>query len=42
MSSVELVNPDAETMRSGHALMVNVNAAKGLQEVLKSNLGKRP
>eukprot|EP01138_Halocafeteria_seosinensis_P001096 gb/GECG01001121.1/.p1 GENE.gb/GECG01001121.1/~~gb/GECG01001121.1/.p1 ORF type:complete len:538 (+),score=75.86 gb/GECG01001121.1/:1-1614(+) len=41
MSSVELVNPDAETMRSGHALMVNVNAAKGLQEVLKSNLGPR-
>lgn len=39
MSSVELVNPNAETMRSGHALMVNVNAAKGLQEVLKSNLG---
>ena len=28
-------------MRSGQALMVNVMAAKGLQEVMKSNLGPR-
>ena len=39
MAAVTQVNENAEVMRSGQALMVNVMAAKGLQEVLKSNLG---
>jgi T-complex protein 1 subunit zeta len=41
MAAVTQVNENAEVMRSGQALMVNVMAAKGLQEVLKSNLGPR-
>lgn len=41
MSSVQQVNPNAQIMRNGNALLVNVNAAKGLQNVLRSNLGPR-
>lgn len=41
MSAVQLVNPHAESIRRAQALMINVNAGKGLQEVLKSNLGPR-
>ena len=35
------VNPDAEVVAKSQALMVNVGAAKGLQGVLKTNLGPR-
>lgn len=41
MSSVQMVNPNAQVMRKANALLVNVNAAKGLQSVLRSNLGPR-
>lgn len=41
MSAVNLVNPHAESLKRAQALMVNVTAAKGLQDVLKSNLGPR-
>jgi len=41
MSSVRTVNPDAEVVAKSQALMVNVGAAKGLQGVLKTNLGPR-
>jgi T-complex protein 1 subunit zeta len=41
MSSVQTINPNAEVMRSGAALLVNVNAAKGLQDVLRTNLGPK-
>ena len=41
MSSVSLINPNAESIRRAQALMINVSAAKGLQEVLKTNLGPR-
>ena len=41
MSSLQLVNPHAESVKRATALMINVNAAKGLQEVMKTNLGKR-
>ena len=40
MSSVSLINPNAESIRRAQALMINVSAAKGLQEVLKTNLGE--
>lgn len=33
------MNPNAEIVSKSQALMVNVSAAKGLQGVLKSNLG---
>eukprot|EP01036_Dinobryon_divergens_P025460 gene25460-34011_t len=36
-----LVNPNAEIVASAQCLMVNVAAARGLQAVLKTNLGPR-
>ena len=36
-----MLNPKAEVARAGQALAVNISAAKGIQEVLKSNLGPR-
>lgn len=36
-----LVNPSAEIVATSQCLMVNVAAARGLQGVLKSNLGPR-
>jgi T-complex protein 1 subunit zeta len=40
-SGIKTVNPNADVIGSKHALTMNVNAAKGLQSVLKSNLGPR-
>lgn len=42
MSAVQLINPNAEVMRKADALAINVSAAKGLQDVLRSNLGASP
>ncbi|SPO04303.1 chaperonin complex component, TCP-1 zeta subunit (CCT6) [Cephalotrichum gorgonifer] len=39
MSAAQLLNPKAESRRRGEALQVNISAAEGLQDVLKSNLG---
>ncbi|XP_077533550.1 chaperonin containing TCP1 subunit 6 [Haemaphysalis longicornis] len=39
MAAVLTLNPKAEIARHAQALAVNINAAKGLQNVLKSNLG---
>lgn len=39
-SSARLVNPNAEVVAKSQALLVNCSAAKGLMNVLKSNLGK--
>lgn len=36
------VNPNAEVVSKTQALMVNVAAARGLQNVLKTNLGEQP
>jgi len=41
MSSLKILNPNAEHTRSLQSLVVNIGAAKGLQNVLKSNLGPR-
>ncbi|GAO52079.1 hypothetical protein G7K_6165-t1 [Saitoella complicata NRRL Y-17804] len=41
MSAVQLVNPKAESIRRDQALQVNITAAMGLQDVLKSNLGPK-
>lgn len=41
MASVQSLNPNAEHMSRDMALKINIEAAKGLQEVLKSNLGPR-
>merc|ERR1719486_1126160 len=35
------VNPNAEVLKSGQAHLMNINAARGLQDVLCSNLGPK-
>merc|ERR1712086_323540 len=41
MSSLQMVNANADIIRKAQALGININAAKGLQEVLKTNLGPK-
>ena len=40
-SAVQSINPNADVVRRGQALLVNINAAQGLQNVVKSNLGPK-
>lgn len=40
-ASTKLVNPNAEIVTKTQSLLVNASAARGLQSVLKSNLGPR-
>jgi len=39
MSAISILNPKAEFARAKQALAINVSAAKGLSEMMKSNLG---
>ncbi|KAG7269421.1 hypothetical protein CRUP_015459, partial [Coryphaenoides rupestris] len=41
MAAVKALNPKAEVARAHAALAVNISAARGLQDVLKSNLGPK-
>ena len=41
MSSVKQLNPNADIARSIQAMAMNIGAARGLQNVLKSNLGPK-
>jgi T-complex protein 1 subunit zeta len=41
MSAITTLNPKAEVARAAQALAVNIAAAKGLQDVLRSNLGPK-
>lgn len=41
MSAVKALNPKAEVARAAQALAVNISAAKGLQDVMKTNLGPK-
>ncbi|KAK3597205.1 hypothetical protein CHS0354_003710 [Potamilus streckersoni] len=41
MSAIKSLNPKAEVARAAQALAVNISAAKGLQDVLKTNLGPK-
>jgi len=41
MSAVSLLNPQAQVASASAALQLNINAAKGLQEVLRTNLGPK-
>lgn len=41
MAAINVVNPKAEVARAAQALQINISAAKGLQEVLKTNLGPK-
>lgn len=40
-SAVQQVNPNADVVRRGQALQININAAIGLQSVVKTNLGPK-
>jgi T-complex protein 1 subunit zeta len=41
MSAIKYLNPKAEVARAAQALAINMSAAQGLQEVLRSNLGPK-
>lgn len=41
MAAISMLNPKAEVARAAAALAVNMSGAKGLQEVLKTNLGPK-
>merc|ERR1739844_337589 len=41
MSAIKQLNPKAEVARSAAALSLNINAARGLQDVLRTNLGPK-
>jgi len=41
MSSLQLINSKADQLKKTAALNMNINAAKGLQEVLKTNIGPK-
>jgi T-complex protein 1 subunit zeta len=40
-SALKMINPNSDVARRGQALQLNITAAIGLQDVLKSNLGPR-
>ncbi|KAI8370693.1 T-complex protein 1 zeta subunit [Radiomyces spectabilis] len=40
-SALQLINPNSDVARRGQALQLNITAAIGLQDVLRSNLGPR-
>jgi T-complex protein 1 subunit zeta len=41
MAAVKVLNPKAEVARAAQALAINISAAQGLQDVLRSNLGPK-
>ncbi|XP_013113312.1 T-complex protein 1 subunit zeta [Stomoxys calcitrans] len=41
MASISLLNPKAEFARAANALAINISAAKGLQDVMRTNLGPK-
>jgi T-complex protein 1 subunit zeta len=41
MAAISLLNPKAEFARAAQALSVNITASKGIQDVMKTNLGPK-
>lgn len=41
MASIACLNPKAELARHAAALEMNISGARGLQEVMKTNLGPK-
>lgn len=41
MASISILNPKAEFAKSQHAFNINLAAARGLFDVLKTNLGPK-
>ena len=40
MAAIKNLNPKAEIAKSHQALAINIGAARGLRDVMKTNLGK--
>ena len=41
MAAISLLNPKAEFARAAQALSVSITASKGIQDVMKTNLGPK-
>lgn len=41
MAAISLLNPKAEFARAAQALSMNISASRGIQDVMKTNLGPR-
>ncbi|XP_046385683.1 T-complex protein 1 subunit zeta [Ischnura elegans] len=41
MAAISLLNPKAEFARAAQALAINISAAKGIEDVMKTNLGPK-
>lgn len=41
MSAVQFVNSKAQVLKKAQALAMNINAGKGLYDIMKTNLGPR-
>jgi len=41
MSAITTLNPKAESARQAQALAINISAARGLADILKTNLGPK-
>ncbi len=41
MAAINILNPKAEFARAAQALSINISAARGISEVMKSNLGPK-
>lgn len=41
MAAVKALNPNADALGANAALYMNINAAKGLYDVMKTNLGPK-
>jgi T-complex protein 1 subunit zeta len=41
MAAISLLNPKAEFARAAQALSMNISAAKGIHDVMKTNLGPK-
>ena len=41
MAAIKTLNPKAELARSSQALALNISGARGIQDVLRTNLGPK-
>ena len=41
MAAITTLNPKAELARASQALQINISGARGIQDVLKTNLGPK-
>ena len=41
MAAIKTLNPKAEVARASQALSINISGARGIQDVLRTNLGPK-